>query len=283
MTSTLFVVIDPTTIEQIALKRAEQIAVDMNARLHLFCCDYSEDLSEFGSRREAKTVVIRETEQLLEELAAPLRREGLVVTTEAYWNSDWQESVVHAAERLGADLILKSSSPHTLMERHLKRTSDLVLLRKACCAVLLVNDPDPWTGQRLLAAITLDSDDPAHDLLNNAIMTEATRLAEATQSDLHCVTALEQKGDLVDVLKLLEDREPESPQQKIGQLYGLIPERVHICRGPAKNAILDVAEELRVDVVVLGTVARKGVKALLLGNTAEKVLDRLECDILVVN
>ncbi len=283
MTSTLFVVIDPTAIEQIALKRAEQIAVEMNARLHLFCCDHTEDMSEFSSRREAKTVLMRETEQLLEELAAPLRKEGLAVTTEAYWNSDWQDSVVRASEQAGAHLILKSSSPHTLMERHLTRTSDVVLLRGAPCSVLLVNDPDPWTGQRLLAAITLDSDDPGHDLLNNAIMTEAQRLAEATQSDLHCVTALEQKADLAEVLQMLVDDEAESAEQKIARLYGLLPERVHICRGSAKNSIIEVAEELRCDVVVLGTVARKGVRGLLLGNTAEKVLDRLECDILVVN
>jgi len=38
----------------------------------------------------------------------------------------------------------------------------------------------------------------------------------------------------------------------------------------------------RARVVVMGAVSRSGLKRLFIGNTAERVLDRLPCDVLIV-
>ncbi len=281
--TTLFVVIDPTTETQRALKRAEQLAVDTDAQLHLFCCEYQEDLSEFESKRDAKHDVLENTRSTLEELAKPLRAEGLNVTCEAYWNRDWQASIVRAATRIGADLILKSSDPHSYLQRHLQKTSDYSLLRQASCSVLLVRDDGPWLEQKILAAVTLDTQDADHDLLNNSIITEAHRLSKAMQSQVHCVTAIDPNNDIADVLKLLENEELHSDEEKVSERFGIAPERVHIQRGKAADIIVNTAQDLRVDALIIGTVARSGVAAMLLGNTAEKVIDSVDVDVLVVN
>ncbi len=280
--ATLFVVIDPTCEQQIALKRAEQLAVDTGARLHLFCCDYA-DVSTFDSRSDAKHSTISSAKAQLEALAEPLRNEGIQVSTESYWNDDWVESVLHASSRIGADMVIKASRPHNLLERHLQRTSDITLLRKSSCSTLLVRQSVPWTEQVVLAAITLDSDDPEHDLLNNRIITEAQRLSKSTQSVLHIVTAHEHLPSIGDVLRLLEEEDDSSNEELIGARFGIPPERVHIEHMPPKDAIISQAETLKADVLVIGTIARRGVKAALIGNTAEKVLDHVETDILVVN
>lgn len=285
ISSTLFVVIDPTTEDQKALRRAEQLAVDTGARLHLFCCDYQADLSAYSSRKEAKNAILSGIKQTLETHAKPLRDEGITVTTEAYWNDGWEESVIRASSRVGADLILKSSEPHSRIQRQLQKTSDITLLRKASCAVLLVREDRPWTEQRLLAAVTLDTNDADHDLLNNQIITQAQRLAHSTQSQLHCVAAIDSSPDLGDVLKLLVDDDDQggTNEEIISQRFGIVPERIHVVAGPAKEAIIATAEQLKVDALIIGTIARKGVKALLIGNTAEKILDHVTMDILVVN
>jgi universal stress protein E len=46
--------------------------------------------------------------------------------------------------------------------------------------------------------------------------------------------------------------------------------------------VLEVAAELHSDLVVMGAVSRSGLKRLFIGNTAEQLLDRLPCDLLVV-
>jgi universal stress protein E len=52
-------------------------------------------------------------------------------------------------------------------------------------------------------------------------------------------------------------------------------------RHPA-DAIAEVAGKIRSTLVVMGAISRSGFKRLLIGNTAERVLDRLTCDILVI-
>ncbi|MBR9912170.1 MAG: universal stress protein [Gammaproteobacteria bacterium] len=284
VSATLLVVIDPTTSEQKALKRAEQIAVDSCGRLHLFCCDYLEDIGEFSSRKAAKHTLLQENREALEALAAPLRAEGLEVTTEAYWNQDWQESVVRACVRVGADLVIKSSMYHSRLQRQLKKSSDYTLLRKSPCATLLVKDSAPWMEQTLVAALALDANDGEHETLNSAIMKEAQRLAQATQSQLHIIAALEHRSDAADALQLLQDDDDElSNEAAVGARFGVDPERVHIKKGNPRDVIIEMASELRADALIIGTVARRGLRAALLGNTAEKVLDQLDMDILVVN
>lgn len=282
-TSTILVVIDPTTDEQLALRRAEQIAVDRGSRLHLFCCDYLEDISQFSSKKDAKHSVLTENKQAMEALAKPLRKEGLKVSIESCWNQNWQESAVHASSRIGADLVIKSSSPHSPLERQLKKTSDYTLLRQSPCAVLLVKDDAPWMEQTLVAALALDTDDSEHNRLNNAIMNKAQKLAQATQSKLHIVAALENRADLADALKILDDNEDASHEELVSRRFGIDESRIHIEKGNARDIIIKTARELRADALIIGTVARRGISGALLGNTAEKILDQLEMDILVIN
>jgi universal stress protein E len=59
-------------------------------------------------------------------------------------------------------------------------------------------------------------------------------------------------------------------------------DRVHIHEGGTRDLLIALTERLRADVVVMGAVSRRGLKRLFLGNTAEEVLDKLPCDLLVV-
>lgn len=284
LSPTLLVVIDPTIEDQYALKRAEQLAIDTGAKLHLFCCDYLDDFSGYASRKDAKHSVLSYNKTELEALAQPLRNEGIAVTTEACWNDNWQESAIHAASRVGASLILKTSAIYNgpTDKRHL---AEVNLLRKSGCGVLLARDPGPWMQQRILAAITPDHDNSGHGLLNNLIITQAHRLAHATQSTLHCVTAPESSLKMHEIFLLLEDDplDLSTNEELISSRFGIAPERVHIYPGSPKEAIIRAAEELRADVLIIGTVARNGLKAAIIGNTAEKILNHVETDILVVN
>jgi len=50
----------------------------------------------------------------------------------------------------------------------------------------------------------------------------------------------------------------------------------------AVDAIPDTARKLKSSIVVMGAISRSGIKRLLIGNTAERILDSLSCDVLVV-
>ncbi|HSG66502.1 MAG TPA: universal stress protein [Gammaproteobacteria bacterium] len=57
---------------------------------------------------------------------------------------------------------------------------------------------------------------------------------------------------------------------------------MHLTQGVAAEQLLMLSRTLPADVVVMGTVSRSNIKRLLIGNTAERVLDRLPCDLLIV-
>jgi universal stress protein E len=62
-----------------------------------------------------------------------------------------------------------------------------------------------------------------------------------------------------------------------------IPEsRRHLAREFAVEAIPGVARRIRAGLVVMGAVSRSGLRRVFIGNTAERVLDELPCDVLVV-
>jgi universal stress protein E len=57
--------------------------------------------------------------------------------------------------------------------------------------------------------------------------------------------------------------------------------RYLIAREPV-NAIAEAARRSRSAIVVMGAISRSGIKRWLIGNTAERILDELSCDLLVV-
>jgi universal stress protein E len=68
----------------------------------------------------------------------------------------------------------------------------------------------------------------------------------------------------------------------IGEKHGLPPEQVRLEQGSAVEVLPRLVERLRADVLVMGAVSRSRLQELFVGSTAERVLDRLGCDVLVV-
>lgn len=281
----LLVVIDPLTDDQLALNRAVHLAADLDASLLLFCCCYlnDEEMGDYSSRKDAKRSHVSDTSAWLNELAGPLMSQGLDVTCEIVWNQRWEVMVAQAAARCGAHLIVKSSFQHSALSRKFSRTSDVYLMRTASCPVLLVKSDDDWQNNIVLAAVSLDTpENSGHAQLNNRILTYAHRLAKATSAELHLVSALENSPDLAQVFKSLED-DDETPEEIAARQFGIASARMHIKAGNPKEVIAEVTQLLHADLVIMGTVARTGIAATLLGNTSEKVLDQLETDVMVVS
>jgi nucleotide-binding universal stress UspA family protein len=64
--------------------------------------------------------------------------------------------------------------------------------------------------------------------------------------------------------------------------YNYLSPRFHLPKGAAKKMIAALSVELQADLVVMGTVARTGVSGLIIGNTAEAILDQLSCSVLAI-
>ncbi|MBB3169906.1 universal stress protein [Simiduia aestuariiviva] len=281
---TLLVVIDPLTDDQMALSRAVAIALCTKSRIHLFCCTYldEQELGKFSSRKDAKHTQLTETRTWLDELAAPLLAQDIPVSCEVVWNQKWEIMVAQAAGRIGAALIVKTSFKHSTLERAIKRTSDVYLMRTAPCPVMLVKSDEAWQNGIILAAVSLEENRPEHEQLNNVIFSQARKIAAATNSELHLVSALDSTPELIKLFQWTDESE-QAPVELVAQRFGLPARQIHLIEGTAKDVLTDTVQALHADLIIMGTVARSGLVATVLGNTAEKVLDLLEVDLLTVS
>jgi universal stress protein E len=168
-------------------------------------------------------------------------------------------------------------------------STDWQLLRECPAPVLLVAKKKWHRVKPVLAAIDLASTKAAKRSLNHKVLKEAQALAEALEVELEIIAAIEvptvlAELDLVDPATYARNvREAIGPRiAKLAAAHG-IPEAAFRCkRGAAEKVISSRAAAVRAQIVVMGTAARKGVKALVLGNTAEKVLLHLRTDVLAI-
>jgi len=112
----------------------------------------------------------------------------------------------------------------------------------------------------------------------------------ALRAELHVVHAhqeynaitLEHLGVDVDAI---EERSLALRRQGLDRLLASLSvaeTRPHLVLGPPKEVILQLASREGIELIVMGTVARTGIPGLLIGNTAERILDGVECDVLAI-
>jgi universal stress protein E len=70
-------------------------------------------------------------------------------------------------------------------------------------------------------------------------------------------------------------------QEAIGG-YGIAANKAHLICGDPADQLPALARSMRAGLVVMGAASRSGMKRVFIGNTAERVLDRLHCDVLIV-
>lgn len=58
--------------------------------------------------------------------------------------------------------------------------------------------------------------------------------------------------------------------------------RTHLVKGHARKEIPALARQIEADLIVMGTVARTGVAGFIIGNTAEAILNQIECSVLAL-
>jgi universal stress protein E len=64
--------------------------------------------------------------------------------------------------------------------------------------------------------------------------------------------------------------------------FSIAIENTHVEEGLPETVIEQTALSIDAELVILGTVGRTGISAALIGNTAEHVIDQLNCDVLAL-
>ncbi len=279
----LLVVVDPTETHQVALVKALLIAKLGNCHIHAFLCTYKDmqQADEYTTHSDLKRDVVEEATEWLEQLMQPCRVSGVPYTTQVTWKEEWVDSTIHAVEKSGCDLVIKSSFHHSKARRFFSTTSDYELMHRCACPILFTHQDQEWKTDRMLACLDLVSSDPQHMRLNTIIIRDAQAFADIVGMDLYVACAY---LDAIDSEHLpLETHGHEVTRAQLGELYEVKPERVFLRQGNTVETLKAICDEIDPSIVIIGTLARTGIKGKLIGNTAEKLIDIVDADLLTVN
>lgn len=211
------------------------------------------------------------------------------LTSAAMWNPKLWEGIVHAAASTGAELIIKTADAEHGPSVPLRTPDDWNLLRHAEVPVLLTQ-PRAWLSTPTVVA-AIDVYDPDHEALNARILSAAQHVCHQLGGELHLVSIfpvlskwLDEVTNIQSYVKLRKDVEEEIflELDNFAQAEGVQGYRPHAVEGDPVDAMRNLTGLLHADLVVLGTKARTGVAGALLGNTAEKLLHALTCDVMTV-
>jgi nucleotide-binding universal stress UspA family protein len=247
-----------------------------------------------------------ERQKQLDALTEPYR-ERIDIKTEILRGTSFLE-LIRDVIRNDHDLLIKVPENPEWFDK-LFGSDDMHLLRKCPCPVWLVKADAPKSFKRVLAAVDVDETGPEQQVkdiqsLNRKIIEIASSIAIADFSELHVVNVYDAVGEsamrgaflrkseeqidqYVDTVrsqhKKRVDQLMSDAAQYIGaEAMGYLKPEMHLIKGWARKEIPRLSKDLQADLVVMGTVARTGIPGFFMGNTAETILNQINCSVLAL-
>lgn len=243
---------------------------------------------------ELHELFLLERQKYLEQMIEHIQQEIDRVTTKVLTGIPFLE-IIREVLRNKHDLVIMTAEGRGKIKEMLFGSTSLHLMRKCPCPVWVIKSIHHNQHIRILAAVDSDpSNDDERNALNTKIMDLATSLALLEQSELHVFhswdvyreTVLKSNLSHAVVDKLAFDTRQQHRHQfdKLLEKYPLenLTYQLHFMEGKAGVLIPELANEKKIDLIVMGTVCRTGLTGFFIGNTAEKVLQQVDCSVLTI-
>jgi len=215
--------------------------------------------------------------------------------------------VIRYCLRHDADLVVKTAERLDGLNRFLFASTDQHLLRKCPCPVWLRLPGAPGTGSTVLAAVDVDetaaSEPDTLAGLNRRIVMSALRAA-GPGGTAHLLHVWDMPGEglvrlwsgadsadrvVRDYVAGVEASLRRGLERLVAEARAAEPDLVdavrlipRLARGSARTVIPEQVTHLGADLLVMGTIARTGVPGFIIGNTAEDILNGVDCSVMTV-
>lgn len=293
--SIVCVVSDPFATRQLGVTKAAAIARRCGARLTLlntFMIPQPTPQPLSTDYRKNLAAAIKQRRERLEKLAARLRRQGLQVKTAVEWDYPAHEAIIRFVVRTEADLLITESHRHGKLARWVLANTDWELMRHCPCPVWFVRSAGLSARPRLLVAV-----DPSHShakpaRLDDRLLAAAELLREQLDYEV-CVVHIDATAAVQQPTRRLMGARrlqpvPQVQGETLAQIRALADrhlieiESCTVVAGQPAQLLPVIAKRQNADVLVMGAVSRSATERPVIGHTAEKVIDQIDCDVFVV-
>lgn len=296
----ILVVVDPTAAEQPAVERGARLARALGCDLDLFICHHDPRFA--GGRLfapvEREALRRQALEHQLGYLATLARDAGgddLEIRTRAAWDAPLAEGIIREVLRREPRFVLKDTHHHSAISRTLFTNTDWQLIRDCPAPLWLVKPGADAPGTVLVAVDPLhEHDKPAE--LDDRLLATARELAAplgarvALYHGFDPTPAIARAGAFamsptpvpIEEISAKVRAAHESAFTQFIERHGLGQADAHLVAGPPVETLPAIARRLAAGLIVMGAISRGRIKQATIGNTAERVLDHLPCDVLVI-
>lgn len=306
---TILTIVEPENHPQEVVRRATWLAGLYDCDIELLLCD--PDIGPLGVpfllSNEAADILSNEAaeiderirtaqNEILDELATIANDAGVRVDTAILQERPIAEEVLNRAAETQPLFVVKGNEYHSAAQRSIFVDTDWQLIRSCMFPLWLVKPHEMHAKPRILASVdpTHSHDKPA--ALDQIIVEAADDIAQRAGGDVHL---LHTYNRLIGVgheatftfkpIKLPIDELDQKQRAEHRRLLDALADKnnirldhVHQLPGSTREILPAYVRSKKFDLVVMGAIARWGIKRAILGSTAERVLDLLPCDVLIV-
>lgn len=292
----IVVLIDPAEDSALAVQKASRLAKLENARLTLFASGFNATLAsnhplDPEAAERAKKAYMHRLLEGLETIADIARSEGVAVQTEGVWDKHAGAALLQYLEQNPTDMVVKATHHQNVIQRTFFSQTDWELIRH-CSLPLLLTKANAWNDPlRVTAAV-----DPLHandkpDSLDEHIIRWGKDFSSRLSGELQLLHVYDPTPLLIyldqptiDSADISEDirEQHDTALKALAQKHQIAESNTVLETGSTLSVIPDHLHQANIDLVIMGAVPRSGLERWLLGHTAEKILDRITVDILIV-
>lgn len=300
-TSTVLAVVNPELKSWRAIERGALLASRLGSSLEVLAVVYDQFVEH--DERAQKSLLAHQRE-IVEAVVGSIEDKPGGTSIAMRWGRPLSDEALKRTEEINAELVVMNTQHHSTLKRTLFTSSDWEMLRHCPVPLVLTKDRDTPEAPKIMAAIDPGEDHGKPESLDRKILETASRLSECTGGELwpvHAFDPARHVGAYVPYPPAVMEpgavpttaaRTPEEIEEirtqrsrRFGETLaaaGLDPDTGSVLTGEPAECLVESAESGHADFVVMGAVARGIIGRILIGHTAEKVLDRLPCDLVVV-
>ncbi len=306
----ILVVMDPMYDQQPALARAISLAKKTSATIELFLVAYNRQLVNHWTFNADQSALLQKEYvasklRWLETYVNDVVEQGLMVKLDIKWHKNMVTAVLDKAIQVSADIVIKSTHQHPTISKLLFTPNDWRLLQQCHVPLLLAKSPSavnkvtPYqvnSYKKIMAAVdTINANDkPAQ--LNDAILDASVSFTALFEAEIHVSHCYQPVGielwqgmssvgmdqslpiaDFDDYMQSVQNYHQSSFDELVAD-YGFENSSLHLVSGEIEYELADLVDKSRVDLLVMGMGDNVG----FIGNTVEKILDNVQCDVLSV-
>jgi universal stress protein E len=302
MRDSVIAVIELDNFPNVVAKRAAWVARLYECDLHLLLSDPASGLlrEEFLVSNETKEIgaaIVDSQQQYLAALCESLQADdGMTIAYSIRHDRPAHEAIIAEALDKEPRFIVKGTQYHSPAERATFTYTDWQLIRKLAMPLWLVK-PYEWKERPVLvAAVDLMPADDEQGVLDQIIVDAGRSLVKKCNGSLlllHTYQRLVEIGRyaMFEVKPVtlpideLDQKIRDTHWQKLdafAKANNIVADAVHQLPGRTSDILPGFARSHSADVVIMGALDRLRSKKRALGSTAERVMDHLHCDILVM-